>query len=328
MTERSDTGSSKPWPEKIYQPLGLDPWSQVFHQDGSLAYSHEPLPADSFARQLHEERRSSYQLAMEVADQTVTSLTDEELREVATTGLMTTLTDQAGRNGKYNTAIIRNRLYQQYDAEDYAAILYGTARPEQLAQTVIENDDQLVSLEVARHSHVNQWEYEQDVNLDVRRWLAEAPLLGAEQLTDAPRYKIKGFFERAVLVERKRHVMALLGGTALVVMRLNFLLDKKAADIPHDVRRHIAAEEAKLGDRRSPRYDFNAENELLCSQLDNRYIRRLVSDDKPDFVVPLQTGYYVYSPDAHAGEKQAEQAELQRLRDIAPDVKHYWSQDW
>lgn len=314
-----------------YQPLGLDPWTEAFDIEGNLlAIDSLSNYDDDYSNQLSPDRYSSYQLAMEVAEANADELADSELRNVAIAGLMTSLTDQASRNSKANSSQLLESLTKQYGQSDANALIFGKARADRLAQTVLDNDDKLVSLEIARYSHVNQWQLVDDVNQDVRQLLSQTANLQAEDLGDRARYKIKGFYERAVLIERKRHVMKLLGGKAIVVMRLNFLIDKQSQSLPLRLQHHIGQEEDKLLDRSLPRYDFNAENDLLYELLESSYISPNSHDEveQPEFIVPLQTGYYTYSPEALSREKQDERHESRRQEFTAITTKNRWASDW
>ena len=103
-----------------------------------------------------------------------------------------------------------------------------------------------------------------------------------------------------------------------------------AQSLPVEIQQHINLEEDKLLDRSLPRYDFNAENDLLYDQLEDRYIHPDVDNETitSDFIVPLQTGYYVYSPEALANEKQNERRESRRQEFTAISTKNRWAADW
>lgn len=315
-----------------YQPLGLDPWTEAFDLDGNLDLTDSEYmdEGSGFSKTLDSKRRSSYQLAIETAELNVERVHDTEMRDMAIAGLMTTLTDQAGRNSRYCTTEAVDRLRDQYGTSEYPSVLFGKADPAKLANAVLENDDKIVSLEVARYSHVNRWSSSTDVNSDIYDHLMDSTEIMAEKVGKEPRYKIKGFYDRAVLVERKRHVMHLLGGKAVVVKRLNFLIDKEAESLPDEIDQHITNEVIRLLDRQAPMYDFNAENDILHSQLEDKYVGSAASRDSkiPDFILPLQTGYYVYSPEALKREKQLEYDDIVQREVSALATRERWSSDW
>lgn len=308
-----------------YRPLALSPWDMAFNSNGELI---DKSQNDT----IETSRTNSYGLAFRTVEQAIQNMKnhvpfaiDDELPKVASSALLSIITDQASRNDRYNSPETRERLAEQYP-ENYEQIIYGTASHGQLARTVLDNDQQITSLEVARHTHAAEWEYGHNVNEDVRSELLRNSALQAVPLYEEPRFKIKGFYDRAILGERKRNIMEFMGGKALLVMRLNFLLDTGADDMPTTIKRHINREREKQESREHGNYDFTAENQLLLERLDDDYIRRPLSHEKPNFIVPLQTGYYVYSPEAHEREKQQEQAEEQRKKARVPLVKQYWAQ--
>lgn len=292
-----------------YRPLALSPWRHVFDMHGNLAPG------------LEDDKYSSRDLATYVAEQSVkvcTSL-DHDLARTALFALDSTIADQAGRNARYNTSAMRGRLAERY-SEDAEDILYGVTSPARLVQTVIENDDLVTSLEVARYTHVDEWKLVHNINEDVPNELLGSDF-DAATLDDAPKYKIKGFYERAILAERKRHIMSFMGGSAILVMRLNFLIDCKSPDLPVEIAHHIQQERGKLHAREQKGYNFDAENELLRDALDNQYVR---ASNAVNFIVPVQTGHYVYSPSAHEREKQEEVAKKAEQERKARELRAFF----
>lgn len=323
MALTKETLSSDNQSDFVYRPLAFSPWDRVFDSDGNLLdESRDDISEDS--------RMNSYGLAFRTAERATQNMrsnesfmADDELRDVAFLGLLSIIADQANRNDRYNCTETRSRLAEQYP-ESHEQIIYGTASHSQLAQTVLDNDSRITSLEVARHTHAAEWEYGHNVNEDVRTELLGNPDLQAVPLDSEPRFKIKGFYDRAILGERKRSIMEFMGGKVLLVMRLNFLLDTKATDMPSTIKRHIRQERQKQESREHGNYDFTAENELLLDVLDDDYIRRPLGHEKPNFIVPLQTGYYVYSQEAHEREKEIAQQEALRREVREAHNRDFW----
>ncbi|MFZ1361221.1 MAG: hypothetical protein WAS27_04340 [Candidatus Saccharimonadales bacterium] len=287
-----------------YRPLALSPWRPVFDKYGELADS-------STVR-----KYSSRDLATQVGEYSVARLQrqmerergdklDDELSRTALLALDATIADQSSRNSRYDTLETQSHLRAAYP-DDAEAILYGTTPPEVLAKTLIENHTLITSLEVARYTHVGQWRLKDNINEDVPSALTDARL-DAKELSDVPKYKIKSFelSKRWVLAERKRTIMSAMGGQALLVMRLNFLIDGKSGALDSTIAMHIAQERKKQFERKAGGYNFDAENELLRDAFDDTYVR---SGNEVPFIVPLQTGYYIWSPEAHELEKKREAA--------------------
>ena len=315
----SPEGNTHPSP---YRPLALSPWEVVFDQYGNLT----DLPA--------AKKYTSRDLATQVGENSVARLQREielrgdksrsgDLGHTALLALYSTITGQSSRNSRYDTPETQARIRESYP-DDADKILYGAVTPEVLAKTLIENDDLITSLEVARYTHLGQWQLAHNINKDVPAALASAKL-GAEELSDEPRYKIKSFelSERWVLAERKRRIMSLMGGEALLVMRLNFLIDCESTELDPSVAQHIKQERQKQFERGGKGYDFNAENELLLEEFDDNYVR---SANEVDFIVPIQTGHYVYSPAALELEKERQAiAEVQRQKNAAKQREFFAS---
>lgn len=292
-----------------FHPIALDTWTAAFDTRTDTLVADDrrhAIPRDNLW--------SSYDYARAIAVAEAALLQPEYLRSFGELALCSSVTNQAGRNGRYFTAQTMQRLEEVYpDPSDRYAVQFGDALPQDLTRFLCDNDDIVTSLEVARDTHINAWRSGHDVNGYVRMQLLDDPELGAEfDRDDIPRHKIKTFgalFEQGgvvagpVLAERKRTVMRFVGGVELV-MRFNYLIDQHDPSIDAKLSSLIEDERKQFAKRDSGKsYNFEAENEMLRGLVDHS-VRNPDFQDKPSYIIPLQTGYYVYSPSAHEAEKK------------------------
>ena len=302
------------------RPLGLASWQRVFDpKDGTLLDTGEieDLP--------FSERASAHDLATTTALESVRAIANPTTRYIAGLALMSTISDQASRNDRYNVDPVTERIRERYGEDKYREIIFGTAPIPILAGVVADDDISVTSVELARHSHGSSWKRGEDINEDTRKELFNSDM-NASPRSDAPNYKIKGFYDQAALIERKRKVAQLFGGKVVVVMRINMLIDQRSSDIPAHVSQLIDSERAELENRKSKDYDFSKENQILKDLLDKKYVRTPVDKKKQlDFLTPLQTGYYAYSIGKLAVEKQADHAAKQEKYEREAANRAYWS---
>lgn len=319
MAHRLDTRTQgAPQLDMSYRrPLGLESWQAAFDpQNGRL------LDAEEAAAAPFSAKVSAQQLATRVAQESIRAMPDERTRGIAEIALMSTISNQASRNDRYNTPHTHTQLAELYPAELHRAITFGTAPLPDLASVVAADNIPVASLELARHSHGNNWRHGDNINQDTRSEIFETDL-DAQPLKNEPNYKIKGFYDAAVLIERKRKIASLLGGKVTVVMRLNMLIDQSCDDIQPSVSQLIDYERSQLERRQGSAYDFSKENTVLKKLLDD-YVRTPVDRKALNFLTPLQTGYYVYSPEKHADEKELDHRK--RLQQKASEAanREYW----
>lgn len=303
------------------RPLGLDSWQRVFNpENGALLGIEEMEDMPLF------KRASAHDLATAAALESVRTIANPTTRYIAELALMSTISDQASRNDRYNVnPTTHDRIREMYGEDKYREIVFGTASIPTLAEVVADDDIPVTSVELARHSHGSSWKIGEDVNKDTRKELFGSDM-SAVSLSYAPHYKIKGFYDQAALIERKRKVVQLFGGEVVVVMRINMLIDQRGSDIPAHVSQLIDSERAELENRKSRDYDFSQENRILKELLDKDYVRTPVDKKKRlDFLTPLQTGYYAYSIGKLAAEKQADHAAKQEKYEREAANRAYWS---
>lgn len=299
------------------RPLGLDSWKSVFDPSTGVLLGEADIAVIPLS-----DRVGARELAVRAGERSVASIRDDRVRTIAGYALTATITDQAARNDRYNQPGAHARLAAKFSPERHRELTYGTAPIEDLASVVRDKDIPIVSLEFTRHSHGNNWQYGDNINHDTRRELFGYGL-AAQPLSNLPTYKIKGFYDQAVLIERKRRVASLFGGDVLVVMRLNMLIDQCSDDIDLAISRLIDDERGKLEDRERASYDFSAENELLGELLDD-YVRSPADKKALQYLTPLQTGYYGYSPEKHDAEKRAAHAAKVEKAKREAENRAYW----
>ncbi len=299
---RPPHGSQSDW--QRYHPLALDAWTPVYHTEVGTF-----MPD---ASQQHPDARrflsSSVDQAQRVALKEVSSLEDGNLREFAAQAILHLTTNQANRNSRYFNNSTKAWLEEAYpDQEERYAIQYGDASQAELARVVRDHDDKITSLELARHTHIGAWQRGDDINTYVRTQLLEDTGLDVmEKKGNPPRHKIKMFGEGVALAERKRAVMC-VGARVLTVMRFSYLIDRTHPDTPESLQELIQEEYSyfKQRQREDGEYNFDKENELLSSLVDS-HVRNRDFREKPKYIIPLQTGYYAYSEEAHQREKMLE----------------------
>lgn len=264
--------------ESLYHPLALDTWSRVFDATEEVAVDGET--------QLQVVKVSSYDRAGKVAETQVKKISCEIKRELAHRGLLATIADQAARNNRYGELT----SLSVEDRNFYQKAMYGEAEPATMT-SLLHSFPVLESVEIARLTHVDDWNVWKKIDDPVRRSLIESKDTDSEYLPDSPYYKIKMFHEDGLMVERKRPIIQSFGGSVITVIRNNLLVDYHDPTIPAPVLEYGQSEYEKLQDRKSPEYDFKNESKFLHDSLE-AHVQNRAAHEKPSWVTPLLTTYY------------------------------------
>lgn len=306
----------------LYHPLALDVWTRVYDPDtGEIPSNYSS--ADTYRADLV----SSYDLARMTAERESAKINDPRLRRLGETALFSLTSNQANRNGRYFNQDSKHDL-QQALGEDYMRYVYGDASPSELTSLVGNHGALVTSLEVARTTHVGDWSGRRaSISDPVKANLFEAADPSSDRYIPGmdtqgtggieARYKAKMLHEDGYMIERKRPIAQSFGANVLTVMRINFLVNPNDPSIPAELRKHLEDERKKFTDRsKDAEYDFEEEHEMLKEAIEPSVRSRNI-DDKPSYLIPLQTAMYSYSIRDHLQEqKDAQEMQIEKDREI------------
>lgn len=251
--------------ESPYHPLAPDVWSVA---DGQAS--------------------SSYQRAIETIQAETDILGDRLCRDLAARALFATVADQSGRNNRYMELSELAQSIPDSESENVYYYMRGDKSPDEMVDFLYSHPN-LRAAEIARLTHVNNWDVREVIDQPVRESLDRAPL-DTQRVATMPYYKIKMFDPEGAIVERKRVVRKHFGGQVLTVIRNSLLIDYHDATLPDEVYGYVRSEHVKINDRDKD-YDYSQESDFLKGALED-HMRDRQFEDKPTWAVPLLTTYY------------------------------------
>ena len=239
---------------------------------------------------------SSYvQARAVIQDEVSKSSLPERLRKPAEKALYARIADHSNDNYYHFDELMQSqdeKLQARIAADETfreRTLGYGTHGE---LVTFLRDYPLLRSIEIARLTHVNNWETRADIDDVVRADLDTMSGLETVEASDDSHYKIKGLIQddaHMPVVERKRIVRSHFGGSVFTVVRNSLLIDMADAGLPTKLRHSI--EEQQLQVRKARDYNYDAHSKGLKKLLEDHMIER-DPENKPTWAIPLLATYY------------------------------------
>lgn len=255
-------------------PLALDTWGIIYETQRFEAQTTDTLAIGV----------SSFDMARLTAERAVEQIESETQRALARRALLATVTEQASRNNKGS---LSRELLGKYRNE-----VNGDSDPASMVKMLHEYPI-IGAIEIARNTHVGEWNVQQETDQPVRRSLDTVPdTERVDSENKPPRYKIKLFDDDGAMVERKRVVRSHYDGKILTIIRNCMLIDYHSDEMPSKLRKYMTSEHS--ASRKQADYDFTKESKKLKDELENYVTFResYEESEKPEWVIPLLTTYY------------------------------------
>lgn len=211
--------------------------------------------------------------------------------ELGGAALQGSLTEQAARNNKIHGLSID-------DKETRYRLRMGLCQPDE-AVRLFHGQPDIDSMEIARLTHVGDWDTNEKIDIPVRTALHEAEDIDTQPLPSDAYYKIRtfGYYEQLpdiAHIARKREVASHFGSSVLTVVVNNILIDLKDKHRDSRALRVALHQEAR---QTEGKFDRNTRHGYLHDMLDDQ-VRTRAMDKKPSALIPLSTIYYVTRPEA------------------------------
>lgn len=261
--------------QKQWQPLGLDSW----RANGGYFRALDEIDAqlDHF----------------EIIDK-------HYCKEMGAVALRSNLAHQAERNGH------KHMLVPETD-ERHDAAREGTIGPSDMVRLLAEYPD-LRSAELARLTHVGEWDTNTLIDTPVRHELLDAEDLGTVSTEDASYYTINALSSEhpnEIGIGRKRVVYQHFGGEVLTVITNNLLVDlsdKTSLDreFRKDLRAYVQAQKD---------FNYSDHHNFLRNSLESQ-LRNPDASTKASGIIPLSTIYYATLADARTKAAIREESQV------------------
>lgn len=177
-------------------------------------------------------------------------------------------------------------------SDDYERLISGDASPVELIE-FLHQYPVIGSLEIARLTHVGDWNSREIIDHPVRNHLDEsADRVGTEYFKSEVVYKVAQMdVERNphATVYRSRIMRSQFGGAAFVIAQGNMLLDLQSNDMPKELHDHIHDLDEKSRNPNEPNvYKIPSDT---VRQFVEPVVKTASTSDAPNWAYPLVTTY-------------------------------------
>lgn len=236
---------------------------------------------------------SDYQDAIDVAMQNTDIYVEKNGKKHEDTirhALMESITRQAMRTSGGDNGFSK-------DIPISKSVLNGNASYDQMIESVVNNYKDLPSIEIARLTHVGDFDGYEKVDRSINDLHIWSDLDGEDSKDYSARYKVRHMRENSMILERKRARYRYLGDKAIVVACHSMLLDISDKSLDRELR--IEARKLLDFSRSRNGYGFHGDktrrlDSHMQDLLENSLWKKedKVSSDNSYGAIPLTTIYY------------------------------------
>ena len=259
---------------------------------------YEPICVDCWKRP-DGSRTSDYDDAIDVAMKNTDIYVEKNGKKHEDTirhALMESITRQAIRTSGGDNGFSK-------DIPISKSVLNGNASYDQMIESVVDNYKDLPSIEIARLTHVGDFDGYEKVDRSINDLHIWSDLDGEDSKDDSARYKVRHMRENSMVLERKSARYRYLGDKAIVVACHSMLLDISDKSLNRELR--IEARKILDSNRSRNGHGFHGDKTRRLDShmqdiLENIFWKKEdeVGSDNSYGAIPLTTIYYAtYRPE-------------------------------